>query len=28
MNTKTAKKEAARRTMILKKFLNDLKKEI
>jgi len=28
MNTKTAKKEAARRTIILKKFLNDLKKEI
>ena len=28
MNTKTAKKEAIRRTMILKKFLNDVKKEI
>lgn len=28
MNTKTAKKEAAHRTMILKKFLNDLKKEV
>jgi uncharacterized protein len=27
MNTKTAKKEAMRRTMILKKFLNDLKQE-
>lgn len=27
MNTKTAKKEAIRRTTILKKFLNDLKKE-
>ncbi len=27
MNTKTAKKEAKRRTIILKKFLNDLKKE-
>lgn len=28
MNTKTAKIEARRRTIILKKFLNDLKKEI
>ncbi|MGI0010240.1 MAG: HD domain-containing protein [Nitrosopumilaceae archaeon] len=27
MNTKTAKKEAVRRTIVLKKFLNDLKKE-
>ncbi len=28
MNTKTAKKEAAHRTKIMKKFLNDLKKEV
>jgi uncharacterized protein len=28
MNTSTARKEAARRTKILKKFLADLKKEI